>query len=120
MKLFDLRMLFRALNNSLDGIKEAVSNHRAFRQELVMAVIMCPIALWVGNNALEIVILIGVLIFLLIVEIINSAIEIVIDRIGIEKHPLSKKAKDLGSAAVFLSLLNVGFVWGFIVISNFL
>ncbi len=112
--------IFKALNNSFDGIKEAVSNHRAFRQELVITVIMCPIAVWVGNNSLEIVILIGVLIFLLIVEIINSAIEIVVDRIGIEKHPLSKKAKDLGSAAVFLSLLNVGFVWSFIVISNFL
>ena len=120
MKLFDIRTLFRALNNSFDGIKEAFSNHRAFRQELVITVIMCPIALWVGSNALEIVILIGVLIFLLIVEIINSAIEIVIDRIGIEKHPLSKKAKDLASAAVFLALLNVGFVWCFIVISNFL
>mgnify|MGYP001254343429 FL=1 len=108
------RRLFSALRNSIVGLKDAMIHHPAFRQEVVIVAVLIPFAIWLGENGLERAILIGVLLIVLIVELINSAIETVVDRISTEKHKLSKQAKDLASAAVLIALLSVLLVWGLI------
>ena len=89
-------------------------SHTAFRQELIIAIVMTPLAFWIGENGLETALLVIVLLLVLIVELINSAIETVVNRISVERNKLSKQAKDLGSAAVLISLINVPLVWGLI------
>lgn len=106
--------IYRATGYSLAGLKAAFTNEAAFRQELALVVILAPLGFWVGNSGVERALLIGSLMLVLIVEILNSAVEAAIDRFGEEQHFLSGRAKDLGSAAVMLSLLNVGLVWGLI------
>ena len=86
-------------------------HHKAFRQELLIVGILISLALWLGKNGVQQAILIGVLVFVLIVELLNSAIERVVDRIGKEENTLSKQAKDLGAASVFLSILTAVVVW---------
>ena len=108
------RRLFSALRNSIVGLKDAMIYHPAFRQEIVIVAVLIPFAIWLGENGFERAILIGVLLIVLIVELINSAIETVVDRISTEKHKLSKQAKDLSSAAVLIALVNVLLVWGLI------
>ena len=103
--------LFQALRWSLLGLRAAVRHEEAFRQELVACVIMVPLGLWLGENGTERALLIGSLVIVLMVEVLNSAIEAAVDRIGEDHHPLSGRAKDLGSAAVFLSLVNAGVIW---------
>ena len=90
-------------------------SHTSFRQELIITVLLVPCALWIGGNGVEKALLISALTLVLLVELVNSAIETIVDRIGIENNELSKKAKDLGSAAVLISLVNVVVVWGLIV-----
>jgi diacylglycerol kinase (ATP) len=111
----DLSRIIRALRVSLAGIKIGVTRHTAFRQELLIAAVLIPLALFLGENGLQKAVLIGVLFMVLIVELLNSAIETVVDRINIEFHELSKRAKDLGSAAVFIALVSVPIVWILIV-----
>ena len=96
---------------SLAGIRAAWKDEPAFRLEVVIALLMAPLAFVIGDNAMERALLIGTLLLVLMVELINSAIEATIDRIGEEQHPLSKKAKDCGSAAVLFSALIAGVVW---------
>lgn len=96
------------------GVKLGIVHHTAFRQETLIGTVLVPFAIWLGEDGLQRAVLISVLILVLIVELINSAIETVVDRIGTDKHELSRQAKDLGSAAVLISLLNVPLVWGFI------
>jgi diacylglycerol kinase (ATP) len=103
--------LFRALGWSMSGLKAAFKEEAAFRQELLVCVILTPLALYLGETGLEKALLMGSLILVLIVELLNSAVEAVVDRIGKEQHELAGQAKDMGSAAVFLSLLNVVIVW---------
>ncbi len=103
--------LFRALSWSMSGLKCAYLKEAAFRQELLLCIILCPLAFYLGATGLEKALLLGSLMLVLIVELLNSAVEAAIDRIGEEQHDLSGQAKDLGSAAVFLSLLNVVIVW---------
>ena len=91
---------------------DATNNHTAFRQELLILVSLSPIAVWLGNGAVQIALLISVLIIILVVELINSAIETVVDRISEDEHELSRRAKDLGAAAVLASIINAGVVWG--------
>ena len=79
--------------------------------ELVLVALLTPAALWLGNTGLERALLIGSLILVLIIELINSAIEATVDRISFESHRLAKRAKDIGSAAVMLSLVNAGLIW---------
>ena len=94
------------------GIGAAVRHESAFRQELLLAVVMLPAALWLGRSWVEGVLLAGTVLLVLIVELLNSGIEAVVDRVSYEHHELSKRAKDYGSAAVLLSLLLCGGTWG--------
>lgn len=102
--------LWHATGYSLQGLM-AACNEAAFRLELLLALILAPLAFWLGDNWVEVAVLLGSLVLLLIVELINSAIECVVDRVSPEWHELSKKAKDMGSAATLLSLLLAAGIW---------
>jgi diacylglycerol kinase (ATP) len=106
-----LTRLFRAFGNSLKGFTGAFREEAAFRQELGLAVVVIPLGLWLGRNGIERVLLIAPMFLVLVVELLNSAIEATVDRIGLERHTLSGLAKDIGSAAVLLSLLLLAVVW---------
>lgn len=99
---------------SYQGIAAAFRHEAAFRQELTAMIILLPFAFWLGETAVQRIVLIAPCILVIIVELINSAIEAVVDRIGSEMHELSGRAKDMGSAAVLLSLLLVILSWGLI------
>ena len=103
--------MFRAFGVSMKGLAGAYREEAAFRQELALAVVVIPLGLWLGRNGIERVLLVAPMFLVLIVELLNSAIEAAIDRIGPEWHSLSKAAKDLGSAAVLLSILLCVGVW---------
>ena len=110
----DLTRLISAAKNSLAGLKAAWQNEAAFRLEVLGAVILIPAAFWAGETVVEWLLLIGSCFLVLITELLNSALETVVDRIGLEHHELSGRAKDIGSAAVFLSIVNLLIVWGII------
>jgi diacylglycerol kinase (ATP) len=112
--------VLRATKFSAQGLSAAWKNEAAFRQELLLVVVLLPVGLWLGQTALERAVLIGCLLLVLVVELINSAIEAAIDRHGDEHHELSGRAKDMGSAAVFISLVLVAVVWGLIAAERFL
>ena len=112
--------IIRASGFSWKGFVATFKNEAAFRQELLLVVVLLPIAVWLGQTALERAVLITSLFIVLIVELINSAIEAAIDRHGDEIHELSGRAKDMGSAAVFVSLLLVALVWGLIAAERFI
>ncbi len=105
------RRLFNALNYSISGIKEAYRNEDAFRQEVILAAFLLPIALWVNVAAIGRAMMIGSVLLLLIVELLNSAIEATVDRISLDDHRLAKRAKDIGSAAVLITIVNLMLVW---------
>ncbi len=105
-----LSRLRHALRYSVAGLR-AGWHEAAFRQEALAAIVMLPAALWLGRNWVETAMLIGTVLFVLVVELLNTGIESAIDRIGPEWHDLSKRAKDMGSAAVLLSLLLCGGTW---------
>ena len=106
-----LRRLWNALGYSRDGIIAAWKNEAAFREEILLAAFAIPLAIYMGRNGIERALLIGSIMFILIVEILNSAVEAVVDKASPEKHELAKRAKDMGSAAVLLSLLNAAVIW---------
>lgn len=106
----------KALGYSWSGLKAAFRYEEAFRQEFALAVILAPCAFWLGDTGLEIAVMIGCLFLVLIVELLNTAVEAAIDRIGNEHHELSGRAKDIGSAAVFFSLVNVVVVWFLVIV----
>jgi diacylglycerol kinase (ATP) len=106
--------ILAATRYSMDGLRAAWTGEAAFRQELALCAVLVPIALWLPVPRLESLALIGTLALLLIVELLNSAIEAVVDRVGVESHPLSKRAKDIGSAAVFVALALVCTTWGIV------
>ncbi len=108
--------LFRAFGNSMLGFAGVYKHEAAFRQELLLAVILIPLGIYLGHNGIERALLIGSVLLVLVVEILNSAIEAVVDRVGLERHELSGLAKDLGSAAVFLSLAMVAITWGLVLL----
>jgi|SRR3569832_7289 len=110
-----LKRMFGALFYSIEGFKTAWKSEHAFRQELMVMIPAAAAALWLPVAALEKVALIGVLLLVLIIELLNSAIEAVVDRVSLERHPLSKNAKDFGSAAVFLAIVLAAITWGTIV-----
>ncbi len=114
-----LKRIFSALAYSIDGFKAAWKHEHAFRQELVLVIIGAVIALSLKISAVEKLVLIAVLVMVLVVELLNSALEAVVDRVSLERHPLSKNAKDLGSAAVLLSLLTAVASWAVILINRF-
>src|SRR5258705_5919083 len=106
-----VRRVISATRNSFAGFAEAVRCEDAFRQELILAAIFVPLAFWVGGNGFERALLIGSVLLVLIVELLNSAIEATVDRISFENHRLAKRAKDVGSAAVMLALVCAGLTW---------
>lgn len=109
-----LTRVIHAFYYSMQGLAAAMRYESAFRQELVMFLVMLPLAFWLGQSALHYILLISSLLLVLIVELLNSAVEAVVDRIGAEHNELAGRAKDMGSAAVFISLANVVFVWALI------
>lgn len=112
--------IINATGYSMKGLKSAWINEAAFRQELMLILLLMPLAFWVGDSLNQILLLITISWLVVIVEILNSAIEAVVDRIGAEHHELSGRAKDLGSAAVFIALALNGLVWGALVGRNLL
>ena len=111
-----LTRLVKATKFSWQGFKAAFVNEAAFRQEVYLAIILIPLAYYLGNNGVERALLISVVLLVPIIELINSGIEAIVDRVGTEKHELSGRAKDVGSAAVFLSLINAVVVWVLVLI----
>ena len=107
-----LRRLVNATGYSWQGLRASWQHEAAFRQELLLAVVLGATSFWLAQNVLQWLALITPLLLLLIVELLNSAIEAVVDRIGDEHHELAGRAKDMGSAAVLLCLLLVTLVWG--------
>ncbi|MFQ6023689.1 MAG: diacylglycerol kinase [Acidiferrobacterales bacterium] len=107
----DIARVIRAAGYSLAGLKAAVSHEAAFRQELALVLILAPLGIWLGHTGVERVLLVGSLILVLVVELLNSAVEALVNRIGSERHELSRMAKDMGSAAVFLAIVLVIVVW---------
>jgi diacylglycerol kinase (ATP) len=103
--------LFKALGASGRGFLGAFRDEAAFRQELALSVVVIPTGLWLGRNGLERAVLIAPMLLVLVIELVNSAIEATVDRIGLERHALAGLAKDLGSAAVFLALVLLAVVW---------
>ena len=103
--------VLRAFGNSLKGFRGAFREEAAFRQELALAVVAIPLGLWLGETGVERALLVAPVLLILIVELLNSAIEATVDRIGMERHQLSGLAKDIGSAAVMLSFFLLGTVW---------
>ncbi len=106
-----LTRLFNALGYSRDGLAAAWKNEAAFREEVLLAAVAIPLALFLAQTGVDRALLIGSILFILIVEILNSAVEAVVDKASPEHHELAKRAKDMGSAAVLLSLLNAAVVW---------
>jgi diacylglycerol kinase (ATP) len=107
-----IRRIVNATFFSLAGLKTAWRNEAAFRQECALAALLTPLGFWLGQTAVERSLLIGSCLIVLIVELLNTAVEAVVDRIGSDHHELSGHAKDLGSAAVFVSLALTLLVWG--------
>jgi diacylglycerol kinase (ATP) len=106
--------VFHAFFNSLAGLRDAWRHESAFRQEVMLAAVLIPIACVVPLSPVERALLIGSVLLVMIVELLNSSVEAAIDRISFDHHSLSKRAKDIGSAAVFVSLLMLALVWGLI------
>lgn len=107
-----LKRLVDAAGYSAAGLAVAWRGEEAFRQEVVAGIVLAPAALWLGQTAIERILLLGSWLLVMIVEILNTAVEATVDRFGDERHRLSGAAKDLGSAAVFLSLCLAALVWG--------
>lgn len=110
-----LKRIILASQNSLRAISWLITNESAFRQELALLLLLTPVSFILNVSRLEHMILILSLLFVIFTEVLNTAIEVVVDRIGLELHPLSGLAKDLGSAAVLVSLLIAAVVWGVVV-----
>jgi diacylglycerol kinase (ATP) len=114
-----LKRIVSALSYSVDGLRAAWRHEHAFRQEMLVFVVGAVAALALRVSAFEKLVLIGVLMLVLIVELINSALEAVVDRISLERHPLSKNAKDLGSAAVLLTCALACATWAVVLFNRF-
>ena len=114
-----IKRILRATGFSIQGLAAAWKHEAAFRQEVVLLLVLIPVAFWLGETVLIQALLIGVCLLVLIVELFNSAIEAAIDRHGNEHHELSGRAKDIGSAAVMISLAIVLLTWGAVVCDRF-
>ena len=109
-----LRRLINAAGYSISGLAAAARHEDAFRQELMLAAVLIPLGLWLGKSGVERALLVGSVLLVLTVELLNSAIEATVDRVSLDDHNLAKRAKDIGSAAVLVSLINVLLVWGLV------
>lgn len=108
-----------AFNYSMAGLAAAFRHESAFRQELALCAVLLPLALWLGRNGIERALLVGSLLLVLVVELLNSAVEAVVDLFSTEHHLLAGRAKDLGSAAVFVSLVTGAVVWVLVLAERF-
>lgn len=115
-KLSGMRRLFLAFLNSWKGFKGAFKFEAAFRQEVALGVVLIPLGIYLGKSGIEKALLVGSVLMVLIVELLNTGIETVVDRIGLERHELSGLAKDVGSSAVLLSFALLSVIWGFILL----
>lgn len=112
--------IFKAWRYSMQGLSAAIRHEAAFRQELILAVVLVPCAFALGRNIIEITLLLAAILIVLITELLNSAIEAVADAVSLEIHPLIGRAKDIGSAAVWLAFLLLLLIWGGVALSRFL
>ncbi len=111
-----LERLFKAFGFSMQGLSAAFRNEAAFRQEIYLSIVLVPLGIYLGETGTERALLVSVIFLVLITELINSGVEAVVDRFGGEHHELSGRAKDIASAAVLISLINVLIVWGCVLI----
>ncbi|HEX5394274.1 MAG TPA: diacylglycerol kinase [Rhodocyclaceae bacterium] len=109
-----LRRVWNAFHYSLAGLSAAYRHEDAFRQEVWLALLLIPTACWLPAGNIGRALMIGSVLMVLIVELLNSAVEAAVDRISLENHRLAKRAKDIGSAAVLVSLVNVAVIWGLV------
>ena len=109
--MHDVGRVLRAGAYSMAGLRAALSKEAAFRQEVILFVVLAPLGVWLGRGGIERALLLGSLMLVLIVELLNSAVEVTVDRISKKQHKLSGRAKDMGSAAVTLAILLVVMVW---------
>ncbi len=114
-----IKRIINAFGYSMKGLRAAFKHESAFRQETALLIILLPLAIFLGQNIVDYSILIGSLLLVIIVELLNSAVEAVVDRVGDEHHKLAGRAKDIGSAAVFVALVNVGVIWSMYVFQYF-
>lgn len=112
-----LRRLINAFGYSMDGFKAAYTHEDAFRQEVWLSLVLIPLAFYLEQATLHRILMVGSVLLVMIVELLNSAVEAVVDRVSIERHALAKRAKDIGSAAVLLALVNLAVVWGLILLA---
>lgn len=108
------RRIWNAFHYSLAGLAAAYRHEDAFRQEVILAAVLIPLALLLPASGIGKALMIGSVMLVIVVELLNSAVEATVDRISLENHLLAKRAKDIGSAAVMLSLVNVAVVWGLV------
>jgi diacylglycerol kinase (ATP) len=106
-----LRRILNAFGFSMAGFRDCFRHEEAFRQEVFVLLLLVPAGLWLGNGPVERALLVGSLLVVPIVELLNSAVEANVDRVGLERHELSRRAKDIASAAVFLSIVLAALVW---------
>ncbi len=111
-----VKRIINACFFSVAGFKAVWRHEEAFRQEVLLLVVSTPLALWLGGTVIEKLLLVGSVVLVLLVELLNSAVEAVVDRVGLERHELSGRAKDIGSAAVMLSLVWAAITWACILL----
>jgi diacylglycerol kinase (ATP) len=109
-----LRRLINAFGYSMHGFRDAYEHEHAFRQEVMLAAVLLPLAFLLEGSGLGRALMVGSVLLVMLVELLNSAIEATVDRISLDTHVLAKRAKDIGSAAVMLSLINLAAVWGLV------
>lgn len=115
-----LQRVFNAFRYSMAGFKACFENEAAFRQEVFVLIPLFPLALWLGQDGMERAMLVGSLLMVPIVELLNSAIEALVDRVGLERHELSGRAKDIASAAVFSSILFATVIWALVLVPRWI
>jgi diacylglycerol kinase (ATP) len=106
-----LQSILNAARNSLAGVAAAARDEGSFQVELAVCVVLLPLGLWLGGSGVERALLVSSVLIVLCAELVNTALEAAVDRISLEMHPLARRAKDIGSAAVMLALVNAGVVW---------
>ena len=111
-----LRRLVNAFGYSISGTLAAFKHEDAFRQEVILSAVLIPLALYLGQTVIEQALMITSILLVIIVELLNSSVEATVDRISVKRHKLSKRAKDIGSAAVFFSLINAAVIWFLILV----
>ena len=111
-----LRRLMNAFGYSIAGTLAAFKHEDAFRQEVILSAFLIPLALYLGQTGVEQALMIASILLVIIVELLNSSVEATVDRISVKRHKLSKRAKDIGSAAVFFSLINATVIWFLILV----